>query len=314
MFTIGVDVGGTKTAYGLFDAKGGLMEKYQRPSDGRLEPEPFFNNLAGEIQALMHRHGLTPRDVKGAGIGLPSFIQFDKGYIVKTSNLVKLKNFAARDYLEGNLPGIKVVLDNDAHAAALAEYRFGAGRGFRHMLYCPVSTGISSAIIIDGQLFRGSYGFAGESGHQIVTPNEGILCGCENRGCLMSYVSGSMIVRHVKARIAQGEDPAMIRLAGGVEGITAEHICQGYDMGDPLAKWAVAQMAKYMALWLFNLYVTLNINCFVLGGGLLKFGERLFPEVRRQFDQYNQSTLPVYFKEAEIRDDFGIVGAAQLLD
>ncbi|MDR0897879.1 MAG: ROK family protein [Oscillospiraceae bacterium] len=314
MFTIGVDVGGTKTAYGLFDESGALVEKCKRATDHRLEAEAFFYNLAQEIRALMHRHALAPQDIRGIGIGLPSFIEFEKGYLVKTSNMVNLKQFPARDYLQGQLPGIPIVLDNDGNAAALAEHRYGAGRGFRHMLYCPVSTGISSAMIIDGKLFRGSYGFAGESGHQIATPGEGLPCGCGNRGCFMSYVSGSMIVRHVRERIAQGEETAMIRLAGGAERITAEHIVAAYDLDDPLAKWAVAQMAKYMAVWLFNLYVTLNINCFVLGGGLLMFGDRLFPEVRRQFDQYNQSEYPVYFKKAELGEDFGIIGAMLLLD
>jgi len=181
------------------------------------------------------------------------------------------------------------------------------------MLYCPVSTGISSAIIIDGKLFRGSYGWAGESGHTIITPGEGVMCGCGNRGCMMSYVSGSMIAKHVQNRIAQGEKTVMTELAGGADRITALHIQQGYDLGDPLALWAVAQMAKYMAVWLYNLYVSFNINCFVFGGGLLKFGDRLFPAVRAQFDAYNQSDLPVHFKNAELTEDFGIVGAMELL-
>lgn len=313
MYSIGVDVGGTKTAYGLFDRNGQLIEKFKRPSDANLSPEQFFDNIASDIEELIHQHNLSIDTIKGIGIGLPSYIEFERGYIVKTTNLVNLKDFPAREYLRNKLGSIPLVIDNDAHAAALAEYRYGAGRGFANMLYCPVSTGIGSAIIIDGKLFRGSYGFAGESGHQIVTPGEGIMCGCGNKGCFMSYVSGSMIVKHVQKRIREGATTILPTLAGSADLITAEHILLGYDQGDELAKWAVAQMAKYMAMWLFNLYVTLNINCFVLGGGLLNFGDRLFPEVRKQFDQYNQSSLPVYFKEAELTEDFGIIGAAALL-
>jgi glucokinase len=239
-------------------------------------------------------------------------VKYDEGRIMKTVNLTCLNNFPARDYLSARL-GLPVALANDAQAAALAEHRHGAGRSFPSMLYCPVSTGISSAVIIDGKLFRGSYGWAGETGHAIITPGEGVMCGCGNRGCLMSYVSGSMIVKHVQAKLAQGEASILPELAGGAENINAFHIQQGYDLGDPLAKWALAQMTKYMAVWLYNLYVTFNINLFVFGGGLLKFGDRLFPGVRAQFDAYNQSDLPVYFKNAELTEDFGIVGAMELL-
>ena len=80
-----------------------------------------------------------------------------------------------------------------------------------------------------------------------------------------------------------------------------------------MAKWAVEQMAQYLAVWLYNLYQVLNINCFVFGGGLVHFGDRLFPRIRELFDQYNGNDLPVYFKFAELGDNFGIIGAAELL-
>ena len=311
-FYMGIDVGGTKIAYGLFDEDTKLIAKKTTPSDSTCPPEPFFDRIADEALHLAAERGVPRENLAGAGVGVPSYVKYDEGRIVKTVNLTCLNNFPARDYLSGKL-GLPVALANDAQAAALAEHRHGAGRGFQNMLYCPVSTGISSAIIIEGKLFRGSYGWAGETGHAIITPGEGILCGCGNRGCLMSYVSGSMIVKHVQAKLAAGEASILPELAGDASRITAYTIQQGYDLKDPLALWAVAQMAKYMAVWLYNLYVSFNINCFVFGGGLLKFGDRLFPEVRRQFDGYNQSDLPVYFKNAELTEDFGIVGAMELL-
>lgn len=311
-FYMGIDVGGTKIAYGLFDESARLVAKRSTASDSTCPPEPFFDAVANEALKLAEESGVRREDLAGVGVGVPSYVKYDEGRIVKTVNLTCLNNFPARDYLSGKL-GLPVALANDAQAAALAEHRHGAGRGFPNMLYCPVSTGISSAVIINGQLFRGSYGWAGETGHAIITPGEGILCGCGNRGCLMSYISGSMIVKHVQKKLAEGEKSILPELAGGTSRITAYTIEQGYDQGDPLARWALAQMTKYMAVWLYNLYVTFNINCFVFGGGLLKFGDRLFPAVRAQFDAYNQSDLPVYFKNAELTEDFGIVGAMELL-
>lgn len=181
------------------------------------------------------------------------------------------------------------------------------------MLYCPVSTGISSGIIINDELFRGRYGWSGESGHMIVNPGEGIMCGCKNKGCLMSYCSGSMIVKHIKEKIEKGEETIMVELAGGKDNITAEHLLKAHGMNDEMAIWALGQMAKYLGVWCYNLYTTLNINCFIFGGGLVKFGEVLFGPVRKVFDSYNHNDFPVYFKFAELGDDFGIIGAAELL-
>lgn len=315
MFTVGIDVGGTKVAYGLFDEHGQILEKFRRPSNPKLSAAAFFDDIVFEIRALLDRRGVNAAQLRGVGIGLPSFVEYEKGYILKTSALTNLRDFYARDYLKKHLGGnIEVRLDNDAHVAALAEHRKGAGRGFRDMLYCPVSTGISSALIINGQIFRGSYGFAGESGHQIITPGKGVLCGCGNRGCLMSYSSGGMIVRHVQEWIALGRQTQMTDFVKDPSQLTMEHVVQAYDQGDELARRAIAQMADFMAVWLFNLYVTLNINCYVFGGGLLHLGKRLFPEVRRQFDAYKNDDYPVYFKTAALGEDFGIIGAAQLFE
>ena len=181
------------------------------------------------------------------------------------------------------------------------------------MIYCPVSTGTSAGIIINDHIFRGSYGFSGEAGHMLITPDEGVLCGCENKGCFMSHTSGSMIVRHIRQRIIAGDQTIMVELAGAPEKITAKHIEDAAKMGDALACWAIDHMAKYLAVWVYNMYSLLNINCFVFGGGLTKFGGMLFDPIRSYFDSYNHNDMPVYFKFAELGDDFGIIGAAQLL-
>lgn len=314
IYTIGVDVGGTKTAYGLFDQKKELIHKYKTSSNSELTAEEFFDEIISNINHIMADFKIQKNDLRGIGIGMPSFILYEEGRILRTANLTKIKDFPARNYLIKKLGGnIRVMLDNDAHTGALAEHRNGAGRGFKHMLYCPVSTGISSGIIINNELFRGRYGWAGETGHMIVTPGEGIECGCGNRGCLMSYCSGSMIIKHIKNKINSGEETIISALAGSVSSIDTSHINRAYEYNDPMAIWAVEQMAKYMGVWLFNLYTTLNINCFIFGGGLLKFEDKLFDRVQKNFASYNHDDLPVYFKNAELGDDFGIIGAAELL-
>lgn len=312
--TLGIDVGGTKTAYGLFDRNKQLIQKFKTTTDSSLGNEEFFDGIIDNIVKILGDNGIGIGDLRGIGIGMPSFVLFEEGKIVKTSNLTRINNFFAKEYLAKGLGGnVRIIIDNDSHTGALAEHRHGAGRGFKHMIYCPVSTGISSGIIINNELFRGSYGWSGESGHMIVTPGKGIECGCGNRGCFMSYCSGSMIVKHIQNKINNGEKTVILELAGSVENINTAHISKALEINDEMAEWAISQMSEYMGIWLYNLYVTLNINCFIFGGGLLNMGDVLFKRVQAVFDSYNNNEMQVYFKTAELKEDFGIVGAAELL-
>ncbi|MDR0838972.1 MAG: ROK family protein, partial [Oscillospiraceae bacterium] len=261
-YTIGIDVGGTKTALGLFDGAM-LLTQSRRPSDVSLPPEEFFDALLADVAKILADAGAAPDELRGVGVALPSFLRQPEGYILKTANLPLLREFPAREYLANRLHGVKIAVGNDNHAAALAEHRHGAGRGHDNMLYCLMSTGIASGIIIDGRLFRGDYGFSGESGHMIVTPGEGPLCGCGNRGCLSAYASAALIPEHLRSRVARGEATSL------TEPYSMEQIADAYTRGDALAVRALDQMTRYMAVWLYNLYVTLNIRCFVFGGGLL---------------------------------------------
>jgi glucokinase len=311
---IGIDVGGTKIAYGLYGRHKKLIEKCRHAADSTLSAEAFFDRMLDEIGALLSRNGLSGDDLRGVGVGMPSFVLHAEGRIVTTVNLKRIENFEARAYLQQRLGAdIRVEIDNDAHAAALAEHRYGAGRGFPHMLYCPISTGMASGIIINGELFRGSYGWSGESGHMVATPGAGELCGCGNRGCFVSYCSGAMIIRHIQRWIAEGQATAMTSYPGPGEKLTAEHLLRACRAGDALALRALDQMGHYLGLWCFNLYVTLNINCFVFGGGLTNFGESLFGRMRSVFDSFNHNAYPVHFKLAELGDECGVLGAMELV-
>ena len=307
-YVIGIDGGGTKVAYGLFDLEGRMLDRVQHPSDLEADGPAFSDQLIRTVRELLQKHHLTPEQLQGVGICMPSYILYDKGYICLTSALTKIRDFAMRDYLEERL-GVRVVLDNDGNAAALAEHRRGAGQGLRHMVYVAVSTGIGSGIIIDGNLFHGSYGWAGECGHMLATPDEGVLCGCRNRGCFMSYAGGRYVPRHLKIRMLEGAESVM----EGKEDLSCEDLLAAYHQGDALAREQISVMAHYIAVCLYNIYQLLNINVFVFGGGLTNFGDILFDQVREEFDRYNQIPMPVEFRYAELKKDFGIIGAAELV-
>lgn len=140
-YTIGVDVGGTKIAYGLFDGNQNLIAKKKVPSDPSLEAEPFFDALAESIQDMMREHHLSADQMRGIGIGMPSFILFEEGKILKTTNLTKIHDFPARAYLMKKLGGMRVLLDNDTHVAALAEHKRGRGAAFNTWSIAPSAPG-----------------------------------------------------------------------------------------------------------------------------------------------------------------------------
>lgn len=315
-YYLGIDIGGTKTAYGLFDESRNLLRREQTPSDRDADGPAFFSHVAGRIRVFMKEAGTLGGSLKGIGIGITGFVDFERGALSRTASLPKLNFFCVVDYLKSLLnTDIPIVMDNDCHCGALAEYRHGAGRGRRHMLYCPVSTGISTGIIIDGKLFRGSNGASGESGHTLsgVQGDVRIPCSCGNAGCFNSLGSGKAIISHVRRWMEQGEASVLPDLAGGIDGMTAEHINTAYEMGDPLAKRAVDQMARYLAMWIFNVYMLLNVDCIVFSGGLLKMGDKLFGQMLKEFEEYHTNGFPVHFYKTELGSDSGLIGAVELL-
>ncbi len=307
-YIFGIDAGGTKVAYGLFDRAGELLDRYQHPTDIEADGPAFSDQVIATIKEILEKNHASLEEVYGIGICMPSYIRFETGYIHMTSAMVNIQDFGMRDYMEERL-GVKVILDNDSNVAALAEHRRGAGRDCKDMVYMAVSTGIGSGIIINRDVFRGSYGWAGESGHMLDTPDAGIMCGCGNYGCFMSQISGRNLPKRLAIRMLKGKES----LLSQAEELNGEALLKAYEAGDEVAREEIEHMAHHLAVCVYNVYQLLNINVFVFGGGLTNFGDILFGRVREEFDRYDHIKMPVEFRFAELKKDFGIIGAAELL-
>lgn len=307
-YIFGIDAGGTKVAYGLFDLDGKLLDRFQHPTDIDANGPVFCDKVIATVNEILAKHCANLDEVKGIGICMPSYIEFEKGYVHMTSAMVNIREFAMRDYLQERL-GVHVVLDNDSNVAALAELRQGSGRGCTNMVYVAVSTGIGSGIIINGDLFRGSHGWAGESGHMIDTVDGGIMCGCGNRGCFMSQVSGRNMPKRLAIRLLEGNESILQE----EDELNGEALLRAYNAGDAVAIAEVEHMAKHLAVCVYNIYQLLNIDVFVFGGGLTSFGDALFGRMRAYFDEYDHIKFPVDFRFAELKKDFGIIGSAELI-
>lgn len=307
-YRIGVDAGGTKVAYGLFDEENQLLDRAQHPTPIEADGPQFSDLVIESIREMLVRNHLTTDDLRGIGICMPSFFLFDKGYVCMTSAMTNIRDFAIRDYFTARL-SVPVIFDNDSNVAALAEHRYGAGRGSRHMIYMATSTGIGSGLILNGQLFRGSYGWAGESGHMLITPDEGVDCGCRNKGCFMSWASGRFIPQQIR-NMAESGIPTTMDLGPNLDCVQLLAACKE---ADPLALKILDQTAHYIGVCTFNIFQLLNVNLFVFGGGLVNFGPLLFDKVRATFDRYNRIPQTAEFRFAELKQDFGIIGAAELV-
>jgi len=306
-YIIGIDAGGTKVAYGLFDADGKIIDRTQHITDAAADGPVFSDSIIEGVKAIMGKNHLSFEQLDGIGVGMPSFIKQETGYVFMTSSMPGIKDFAMRDYLEAYLP-TRIILDNDANAAALAEHRRGAGRGTRHMVYMVIGTGLGSGIIIDGKVFSGSYGAAGECGQMLATPDEGLMCGCENKGCFMSYVAGRHLPERVRLGFSDGVGSVL-----SPETADGKSLLKAYKSGDKLAIKVIGDMAHYLAHCVFNVYQMLNIDTYVFGGGLTALGDAMFVKMREEFDRFNHIPFPVRFKMAELKEDIGIIGAAELL-
>jgi len=313
-YRIGVDAGGTKVAYGLFDEGDRLVDRSQHPTVIEADGPAFSDQMIEAIARLMEKNGLRPRDMLGIGVCMPSFILFDEGYVCMTSAMVNIRDFAMRDYLQSRLL-MPVILDNDSNVAALAEHRFGAGRGSRHMVYMAVSTGIGSGLILNGELYRGIHGSAGEIGHMFVSDSTGYPCGCGVSGCVESIASGANMAKYAMDRIKEGAESRILDHAGTISRIDMLAVGKAFSEDDPLAIEVVERGAEYLGRMFQSLYQIFDINVFVYGGGVMKLGERFVSRIIAAYRRHSQMEYryPAQFLPAELGDNAGMIGAALLV-
>jgi glucokinase len=308
-FTVGVDVGGTKIAGGVVDESGTILVTARResPAGDREAIRKTIEDLVAEFRGQFN--------VEAVGVGAPGFVDVRRTTVLFAPNLA-WRDEPLRYELETRL-GLPVVVENDANAAAWAEFRFGAGAGFADLLLVTVGTGVGGGIVLDGKLHRGGFGVAGEIGHMRVVP-EGLPCGCGQRGCWEQYASGKALVREAR-RLAETGDPKAKRLverAGGdLDAITGPMITEAALEGDGFAIQRLEALARWLGEGVALLAAVLDPQVVVIGGGVSEAGGLLLEPARRHF---RASLTGLEFrpelqiKAAELGNQAGLIGAADL--
>ena len=314
MLTIGVDVGGTKVAAGLVDESGTVLARTRRPTPSASpgDVEDVIAECAAELRASAVARDLG---VIAVGVGAAGFITADRATVLVAPNL-SWRDEPLRDAVASRT-GLPVVVENDANAAAWAEYRFGAGRGERHLVVVTVGTGIGGGIVLDGDLYRGRWGIGAEFGHMQVTPG-GRRCGCGQHGCWEQYVSGRALLHEAReiADVQRGYGRRLLELGGGrPEGIEAIEVTQAAREGDPAALDCFAEVGAWLGQGLADLAAVLDPGLFVIGGGVADAGELLLAPARRAYAARLTGTHARPHAEirlAALGNDAGMVGAADL--
>ena len=260
---IGVDIGGTKVAVGLVDASGKISSPARVPMISNRSAEDGLNAVLAAIDQVMPK-GTT--GIAGIGVCSPGPLDPYTGVILNPPNLPCWRNFPLAESVR-KLHSVPVKVDNDANAAALAETRWGAARGYKNVFYATLGTGIGTGIVFDGDIYHGRTGAAGEGGHMSID-YRGPICGCGKPGCIEVLASGPAMARRAREKLAAGAKSSLPDLAGGdLAAINGELIARAAATGDQVSRDLLAETAEMIAVWLGNIVDLLDPEIIVIGGG-----------------------------------------------
>ena len=306
-----VDLGGTKIMAAVVLSDGKVLSRNYCLTMADKGPEIVIDRVIFAVNKAMAQARLKSSELIGIGVATAGILDMSRGVVTTSPNLPHWHNVPLCDILVEEL-GIITYIINDASAAALGEHRFGAGRGFDNMIYLTVSTGIGGGIIVDGELYYGADGCAGELGHMTIEV-DGPQCHCGNFGCLEALASGWAVARAAITSIKNGERSSIIELVDGkLEDITAETVAVAARRGDRLAADIIAKAANYLGVGLANLVNIFNPELIVIGGGLSKMGGMLLKPARKVLKE-RAFQLPVNTARvvrARLGSNAGIIGAA----
>jgi len=312
-FVIGVDLGGTKILSAIVDKKGNIIHSVNIPTEAASGKEKVIQNITASIKLLLKSSGVPLSSVGSIGIGAPGPVDFRKGVILNPPNLPGWEEVPLATIIEKEF-NKKVFLENDANAAALGEAEFGSAKGVKNFVYVTVSTGIGGGLVLNGELYRGGSGGAGEIGHMVIKTN-GPKCGCGNFGCLEAMASGEAMARLARDRVKDDKSSLILQKAGNdISKIDSLSVELAAKDGDKLANEIIAEISFYLGIGMSNLVNILCPDMIAMGGGVMNMGEMILGPVRETVKRLSLSPAKdnVKIVRAKLGKDVGVIGAAAL--
>ncbi|MFM8927265.1 MAG: ROK family glucokinase [Rhodoluna sp.] len=308
MFTVGIDIGGTKISGVLLDSHDEVLATEKVPT-----PAQSSEQILASVIEMVNNLSVG-RQIASVGVAAAGFIDANRAEVIYAPNL-SWRNEPLKENLEKAL-NLPVVIENDANAAGWAEFRFGAGQNSKNMVMITIGTGVGGAIIADGKLYRGGFGIGAELGHICFEPG-GLECGCGQLGCLEQYASGTALLRKAKLLAKSGSDAgAYLRgIIDEPEALTGDMVYQAIRDSDPGTLALVEEVATDLGKALASIAAVLDPEIVVIGGGVSALGETILSPIRESF----RENLPaagfrpeLKIVAANLANEAGAVGAADL--
>ena len=310
---LGVDIGGTKIAIGVVDNQGKILAQSRAPMVANGTSEAGFDAVDHAIRSMIETD--AARHIQGIGICAPGPLDPKTGVVLNPPNVPCWRNFPLAERVSAKYR-VPVKVDNDANAAALAETRWGAARGYKYVFCATIGTGIGTGIVFDGSIYHGSTGSAAEGGH-VSIDYQGPVCGCGKRGCIEILAAGPAIAKRARAKLAS--DPsrhsAILDLANGdLAAVTSEKVAQAYVAGDATAREVLTETADLLTAWLGNIVDLLDPDVIVVGGGVAAMLRPFFDDIKQHLPKWcvNPRANEIPLLMAHYGADAGIAGGAAL--
>lgn len=276
---IGVDVGGTTIKAGVVNDRGEVLGRAEVLTEPWRGQDEGLSRICEAAEGAAARAGVRAGEARAVGIATPGPLDLAAGVMLNPPNLKPWRNVPVRDHVARHF-GLPTAFENDANAAALGESWVGAGRSARSLVLLTLGTGIGGGIVLDGAVFAGSHGHAGELGHTCIEVN-GRPCGCGRRGCLEAYASATAVVARAEEALASGAVSSRLAQIRETEGeLTARAVFEAAESGDAAAAAIVGQTAFNLAVGIVNAMHTVDPDLVLLGGGMA-VGDRFLESIRR---------------------------------
>jgi glucokinase len=306
---VGVDLGGTKILVLVADASGRVLGDARVPTPAAQGPDAVIGVVVSAVRDAAGEAHIDLSKIRAAGVSAPGPIDFAAGVVTDPPNLPGWHNVPLARILHERL-GLATALENDANCQGVAEHQFGAGRGYKDLIFVTISTGIGGGIIIDNELYVGASGAAGEVGHIGVT-TDGRTCGAGHPGCLEAYASGTAIANRAREMIEAGGLIRTARLAEHNPPLSAETVYLAGQQGEAEATAIIESAGRYLGIGLASLINAFNPQAIVVGGGLVNMGETILgPAVETaRTRSFAQSFTDVRIVEGELGERAAALGA-----
>ncbi len=307
---IGIDLGGTQLRVAVIDRGSNVISRAAIQTDIVNGP----NGVWAQIHALFDRvtADVALKDIMGVGVSSPGPLDTEAGIVLDIPTLPGWTDVPLRQIVSDRL-GLPCIVENDGVAAAIGEWRFGAGAGLSHLAYLTISTGIGGGIISDGRVVRGRRGFAGHLGHMIIDHRSEAQCSCGAYGCFEALGAGSALSRRARV-LAERPEGAAILAAAGLGPVDASHITIAARRGDATALAMLADEGRVLGIGFTSILHALSPEMIVVGGGVAQSFDLLEPTIA---ETIAARAMPVFRKtpvrRASLSENSGLIGAASLV-